>query len=60
MGYQKKRLAMRVITTIVVGLFALLFIFPFIWMLFCLCVHLTDLGSINTGRFLNHGVDISL
>ena len=33
MGYQKKRLAMRVITTIVVGLFALLFIFPFLWML---------------------------
>ena len=33
MVYQKKRLAMRVITTIVVGLFALLFIFPFLWML---------------------------
>ena len=33
MGYQRKRLVIRIITTIIVGIFALMFIFPFLWML---------------------------
>ena len=33
MGYQRKRLVIRIITTIIVGIFALMFIFPFLRML---------------------------